>query len=110
MPATPAGQLSARIVYQRASVAADEYNEDITTWGPLGGDRAKVLWGAGSERREAGATQAAQAATFRVRSNARSRSVTVRDRIYDGSADWNITAISPIDCRPAEIEFTAVRA
>lgn len=69
---------------------------------------AKVLFGTGAERREAGAQAAVQTATFRVLSTAALRAASERWSIEFNSARWGITSIAPIG-EADEIEFTAVR-
>lgn len=69
---------------------------------------AAVSYGTGQERREAGAREASQAATFRVRANSTRRGVSARSIIeYDGQS-WGITAIVRVGARREDIEFTAV--
>lgn len=70
---------------------------------------ALVTFGTGQERRAAGASEAAQPATFRVRSCAALRAVTRRDRIAFDGDEWGITSIAPVGAQGGEIEFTAVR-
>jgi len=106
---TGAGARDQRVIFQRCSVTEDAMGVEVPRWDDLEPAWAKVLYGTGAERREAGALSAAQTATFRVRSTAALRSVTPADRIFhsDGQA-WNITSIAKIG--RWEIEFTAVVA
>lgn len=69
---------------------------------------AKVLFGTGSERREAGQAGAAQTATFRVHSSAALRAATERWEIAFAGDRWGIASIAPIG-EAGDIEFTAVR-
>jgi head-tail adaptor len=69
---------------------------------------ASVLFGTGSERREAGQAGSQQTATFRVGSSADLRTVTERWEISFLSARWGITSIAPIG-EADDIEFTAVK-
>ena len=66
---------------------------------------AKVLYGTGAERREAGAEGASQVATFIVTDDALTRLATVRDSIWFDNRRWNITSSAPID---GDRHFTAV--
>jgi hypothetical protein len=66
-----------------------------------------VLFGNGSERREAAAAGGVQTAMFRCLSNTSLRSVTRRDRIVFEGVQWGISAISQVGAQGHEIEFTA---
>lgn len=66
---------------------------------------AKVLYGTGAERRDAGTQGASQAATFIVLDNSLTRLATVRDTVFFDNRRWNITSTAPID---GDIHITAV--
>lgn len=70
--------------------------------------RASVLFGTGSERREAGQAGSSQTATFRVTSTTSLRTVDERWEIEFMGARWGITSIAPIGVA-ADIEFTATK-
>lgn len=72
-------------------------------------ERAKVLFGSGQERREAGQHAAAQTATFRVRSSMALRKADATWEIDFGGARWGITSIIEIEPHGCELEFTAVK-
>lgn len=109
MGATPAGELRHAITVQRATFTRDSLgHRQPSGWATLVTAKAKVLYGTGAERREAGIETGTQSATFRVRSSAGLRGVTYQDRISFNGAAWDITGISPLATVPAEIEFTAV--
>lgn len=104
---TPAGQRDRIITFQRgAAVRGGLGTEPVTAWAPLGRAWAKVLFGTGAERRQAGAEGASQTATFRVLSDSISRGVVETDRILFDTRPWDITSISPIGVNE-EIEFVA---
>ena len=107
---TPRGEFNRRIAFERGvTVRSGLGREPAAQWASLGTVWAKVLFGTGQERRQAGAEGASQTATFRVLSSLLTRGVTERDRIqFDGRA-WDITSISPIGVRD-EIEFVATGA
>lgn len=106
---TGAGARDQRVTFQRRSVTTDSMGVEVPSWADLEPAWAKVLYGTGAERREAGALSAAQTATFRVRSTSALRSVTSADQIVHRNGQvWNITSIALIG--RFEIEFTAVLA
>lgn len=69
---------------------------------------ARVMFQAGSERREAGQAGAVKTATFDVLSTAALRAVDERWEIEFGGARWGITDISEFG-EADRIEFTAVK-
>lgn len=69
---------------------------------------ASVLFGTGSERREAGQAGSMQTATFRVPSTTSLRGANERWEIAFMGARWGITSIAPIG-EASEIEFTATK-
>lgn len=76
-------------------------------WAPITQAFAKVMFGTGQERRDGASQGAAQVATFRVLSTAKTRAVTVKDcRIMWGSQAWNITGWA--NFKRKDIDFTAV--
>lgn len=108
MSGTPSGQRRYRIEFQRATTPRQQIGTKAPPqWTSLGHDRAKVLFGSGQERREAGVENASQAATFRCLANSKTRGITAKDRIQFAGLAWDITAIAPLMKAPAEIEFTA---
>jgi len=109
MPGTPAGLRRSRIEFRRPAASRDALGVKAeTATSSLGFERARIFWGAGSERREAGVEHASQAATFNVLANSKTRGVLPTDRILYGGLTWDITGIARPDRNPAEIEFTAV--
>lgn len=95
------------IVFERATVEADEYNAEQEEWGDLCQRRARVRFGTAQEKREAAQEGGVQSATFECVRSAELDGVTLKDRIsYLGSA-WDLTEIAPLD--RATIRFTGTR-
>ncbi|KZE16220.1 phage head closure protein [Sphingomonas hankookensis] len=83
-------ELDKRIVIERRTVTTDGYGGEVETWAKLCSPFAKVLYGTGAERRVAAQESSAQSATFRIRANSVTNTVTPADRIqFDGST-WDI--------------------
>lgn len=108
MAGVTAGKRDRKVVFERATTVQDDHGEEVPSWAPIVGAFAAVSWGAGSERREAAQEQGTQAATFRVLATAKTRSVSLKDRLMMGGEAWDITSIAPVT--RGEIEFTATRA
>lgn len=100
------GQRDRLITFQRATITRSTLGQETESWATtLGTAWASVLYGKGSERREAAAQGASNTATFRTLYNPTLAAVTEKDRIvFNGN--WNITSIALIG--RSEIEFTAV--
>lgn len=105
---SPAGKRDTKIVYERATVSQDGYGEEVSIWSAWCSPFASVRFGTSAERRQSASEAGSQAATFRVLASAKTRDVTVRDRISFAGSAWDIEGIAPIG--RTEIEFTAVRA
>ncbi len=97
-----------RISIERATVAQDDYGEEISTWSQIARPWAAMFYGTGQERRQAAAEMGQQSVTLNVLASALTRSVNLKDRIVVGTETWDIVGISPIGRR--EIDFTAVRS
>ena len=104
------GARDQKIVFQRAAITSDALNSEVQTWGTYAIAQAKVFFGKGDERRQAAVEEGSQAATFQVRENTLTRSVTLKDRISGLGSLWDIESISPHMPKRGTIEFTAVRA
>lgn len=107
MAKTPAGDRDTLISFERFTSGQDEYGEQTETWGEIGTSMAKVHYGRGDERRQAAREQASKQATFNVRQNAVTRTITEADRIKVAAVLWDITDISPLG--KGEVDFTASR-
>jgi len=103
----PAGKLKNRVAIQRFTTAPDEYGELIETWAGLTARWAAIFYGKGEERRQAAVEQGKQSASFVMRDDSVTRTVTIRDRLSFAGDVWDLVGISPLD---GDIEFVAVRA
>lgn len=103
-----AGPRDRKVIIERATVTTDEYGGTTSTWATYATAFAQVIFGTGAERREAAQESATAPATFRVLATAKTRAVTVKDRInFDGSF-WDIVSSVPLD--RDGVEITAIRA
>lgn len=105
---TRIGRRDTLIAFEAKTVTNNDHNEEIETWAEAFREWARVIWGGGSERRQAAVEQGQQTATFVVPDNARTRALTIANRITRGGEAWDITGIA--DGIPGELEFTAVAA
>lgn len=104
-----AGKRDKRVVFQRFTVAQDEYGEEIQEWAPFGKpQKVAVFYGRGDERREAAREQGSQTATFNCHASETTKAIKITDRIVMGAENWDVTSISLLGRR--EVEFTAKRA
>lgn len=103
------GRKDTLIAFEHATVAQDDYGEEIPTWELLGREWSAINWGRGDERRQAGMEQGSQSATFTVYDNAITAAVSVKDRIVLDGQNWDITSSVP-GRRRGERDITAVRA
>lgn len=105
-----AGRLDRRITLQRYTATKDDYGHDNVTYPDIATVWASVIYGTGAERREAAQKAGSIAATFGVRKNSITSTLTVRDRIsYDGGF-WDIASIVPTLDRNVGFDITATRA
>jgi len=103
------GDRDRRITFLRAAYVRNDHNEKVPTWGAVGDRWAQVIFGAGSERREAAQNSADAPATFRVLHDGLTAAVTTTDRIRFEGSDWDIKSNVPLG-RPNEgREITAIR-
>lgn len=103
---TTAGERDKRVQFQRRTSTENELgSEDEISWPLIEKAWAKVLYGAGAERRQAAMERSSQAATFIVLSTSKLRTVGEGDRIWFMNKGWDITSIAPVG--RADIHFTA---
>lgn len=95
------------IVFERATVTANEYNEQESSWAPYATRRARVLFGTAQEKREAAQEGGVQSASFECERSSTLDSVTLKDRISYLGSNWDLTEIAPLDRRT--IRFTGTR-
>lgn len=103
-----AGSLNETIVLKRKTVTkSGRGSMNDSGFTTLGSRRASVNYGRGDERRRAGMDASEMAATFRVRADSVTRSVTAGDALTHNGADWNISGVAPFG--GAIIDITAIR-
>lgn len=100
--------------FQRGTPVSDDYtSESLIDWDTLALEievAAKVLYGTGSERRQAAQESAQQAATVMVNWTPELSGVIPKDRaVFDGF-DWDITAPPARVGLNDELHFTVVRS
>lgn len=101
-----AGRRDTPVVLERFTSTADAYNEPVETWASIGREMAEVYFSRGDERRRAAMEQGEEAATFKMLATARTRGLTVRDRLQALGRVWNVRGSVPRG--RTEIEVTAV--
>lgn len=101
------GKREALIIFERATVVADDYGGETPTWAAYATAWAQVRRGSGQERREASQEAGSQAATFVTDWNPTLEAVQITDRIIYRGDTWDITDVAPDGSK--EIQFTAVR-
>lgn len=102
-----AGRYDRRVTFQRATTARSPLGgKTASAWTDLGSRQANVLFGTGAERRSAAVEQGTQAATFRLRLDSLTRTVTDQDRLTCEGLTYDITGLAPIG--RTEIEITGV--
>lgn len=91
------GRLKDRITIERYSeIGKDTLNQPIVDWTVFTRAWAETFYGNGGEQRAAAQTDATQAASFEMQSNAKTRSVSVGDRVDFANGKWDIRSIAPI--------------
>ncbi|TXC73962.1 head-tail adaptor protein [Sphingorhabdus soli] len=103
-----AGERDRLIVFQAVTSAENDFGEPVGTgFAEVGREWAKITYGTGSERREAGIEGNDLPATFRTLQNAMTRSITTKHVIYFDGAVWDITSAVP--WKREDMDFTAQR-
>ncbi|MEM9085307.1 MAG: head-tail adaptor protein [Pseudomonadota bacterium] len=93
-------------IERNGGTAEDTFGGVQKGWATYATVWAEVVYGTGSERRQAGNEGAQQSATFRVLADPETLGVTTADRInFNGT--WDIVNVSPL-ARDG-IEYTAMR-
>lgn len=99
-----------RVMFQRQLLAStDDYGAETYEWADYVGAWAAVFFGTGDERREAAQENATVAATFRVLSTPKTRTISVTDRIEFQSAYWDISSAIPLGLNDG-VEIVATRS
>jgi head-tail adaptor len=106
----PAGERTTLITFERGSASIDDHGGETLTWASIESAWAKVLYGPGSERRQAAQEGADQAVTILVNWTSALADVVPKDRAsFDGFA-WDITSPPARIGMNDELHFTAVRS
>lgn len=104
-----AGQLRYRVTIQRYTVSTDPLGGEIKAWADLAARWSDISFGTGRERREAAQEAASVPATFLMRHDSLTATITPADRLRYGGADWDITSVVPSRKFAAALDITAVR-
>ena len=105
-----AGQLRDRITFQRYEQTEDDFGGLVDATEPtiIRHAWAQVIYGKGSERREAARESASVPATFLVRADSVTRGIGPDVQIAFGGATWDIVSAVPFG--RDGMEFTATKA
>lgn len=99
-----------KIEIQRAGPPVDDgYTTTPGDWSLWCQEFAAIYYGTGTEQRQAAQEQASQSATFEVLSNAKTRAVSVGDRVVFDGGTWDITAHNDLGFHDG-VRITTVRA
>ena len=104
------GDLKTPVTFERGTVTTDDAGGETLTWDPLAIVSAKVMYGTGQERRQAAQERTEQAATVMVRFTPTLASVTAKDRITFGGANWDIASPPAVIAINHELHFTVIRS
>ncbi|KFG90736.1 Bacteriophage head-tail adaptor [Sphingobium herbicidovorans NBRC 16415] len=104
-----AGRRNKRIIIERATETRNSLNEPEKAWVEHTRLWASVYFGSGDEQRQAAQAGGAQAATFEVLANSKSRSLLLTDRVAFDGGIWDIRAIAPMGLNEG-VKINAVRA
>ena len=102
-----ASQRTELIVFERATIAANDYGEAIETWSTYASRRARDRFGTAQEKRQAAPEGGVQSASFECERSATLDAVTLKDRISYLNSTWDLTEIAPLDRKT--IRFTGTR-
>lgn len=102
-----ASQRTEQILIQRATATEDDYGGETQVWSDYATRRARVRFGTAQEKREAAQEGGVQTATFECERSAILDAVTLKDRIFYLSSNWDIVETAPLDRKT--IRFTGTR-
>lgn len=106
----PAGERTTLVTFETGAATTDDYGGETLAWSTVATVMAKVLYGTGSERRQAAQESTQQAVTIMVNWTPTLADVGPKDRAsFDGFA-WDITAPPARVGMNDELHFTAVRS
>lgn len=106
----PAGDRTILVTFERGTPTVDDYGGETMAWATLATVAAKVLYGTGSERRQAAQEGAEQAATIMVNWTPDLADIVPKDRAQFDGFIWDITAPPARVGMNDELHFTAVRS
>jgi SPP1 family predicted phage head-tail adaptor len=101
-----AGRLDRRISILRATPAADEFNEQVETWGTLAVVWAHATPVMDAERQRAGETLASKSYRFTIRYSSQVADVDPRDRVTFDGRTYDVQGVKEIGRREG-LEITA---
>lgn len=106
----PSGERTTLVTFERGAASSDDYGGETLTWTSLERAWAKILYGPGSERRQAAQEGAEQAVTILINWTPVLADVVPKDRAsFDGFA-WDISSPPARIGLNDELHFTAVRS
>lgn len=99
-----------KITIERATTTDTAFGTPAPTWATHAQPFAEVIFGSGSERRDAAQESGSAPATFRVLHTSLTADVRVTDRIVFDGANWDIISNVPSAKLNRHREITAVRS
>jgi SPP1 family predicted phage head-tail adaptor len=99
------GTMRDRAAFSRLTGSEDDYGNAVEAWADLFTVWADVRETLGKEKVAAGAIEAANTATVRIRSSTQSRGITTADRVTFRGALWNIRSIIAVSNNGAMLEL-----
>lgn len=106
----PAGERTTPVAFERGTASTDDYGGETLSWASVATVAAKILYGTGSERRQAAQEGSEQAATVMVNWTPSLASVGPKDRATFDGFTWDITSPPARVGLNDELHFTAVRS
>jgi SPP1 family predicted phage head-tail adaptor len=101
-----AGRLDRRIALQRASVAADAFNEPVPSWTTFATVWAEAKPVLDAERQQAGQTLASKSYRFTIRYSPTVANLDPRDRVTFDGRDYDVQGVKEMGRREF-LEITA---
>jgi head-tail adaptor len=106
----PAGERTTLVTFESGTPTTDDYGGETLTWAAFATVMAKVLYGTGSERRQAAQEGAQQAATIMVNWTPELAAVVPKNRAAFDEIVWDINGPPARVGLNDELHFTAVRS
>lgn len=89
------GKRNRKVVFERATLVANDFNEQIPVWSDYDTEWANVSYGTGQERRQAAQEQVQATATIWVPWNNKTKRLRETDRAIFDDATWDIVSAVP---------------